>query len=407
MLFVTSLHLTLPFLRVTPPFRWFPIPKHQHLHHREAFHQLPWTHLVLHHSVHGPMQMIKSWWAWNRTQSPVLRGSRSVPDSIAIPRYASWDGASWNKLLGLLTHRVEQTHPSTMRRMNKSVSCNVIAWKDVSLPACSVDQFQLLSFSFLWLSLFSFPSCCLFVFSSCPLSLPQQLWLIHHLTLEPFLNVLVHVTIICGNVLNPNNGDELMTQTLQQLQHLNFGKYWWLWISSRFVHSWPRFIVTSWNQQHVRSHHLWIGWRNEPCSPTMYFSILIALHPSRCTTFFIASASTSGTRGITTCLLRPWTLDGKMRPAIHSLFETNFDLLTFYMTFDLTGSKVKIAACFFWLIPAHLGLTWSLSSCAWVAMRPCPIATCFLKLEKFLAFRVLELSFLVLASLLLLTCSII
>ena len=107
------------------------------------------------------------------------------------------------------------------------------------------------------------------------------------------------------------------------------------------------------------------------------------------------------------CSLDGRTLDGKMRPAIHSLVETNFDLLTFYMTFDLTGSKVKIAACFFWLIPAHLGLTWSLSSCAWVAMRPCPIATCFLKLEKFLAFRVLELSFLVLASLLLLTCSII
>ena len=41
------------------------------------------------------------------------------------------------------------------------------------------------------------------------------------------------------------------------------------------------------------------------------------------------------------------TLDGKMRPAIHSLVETNFDLLTFYRTFDLTGSKVKIAACFF------------------------------------------------------------
>ena len=72
-----------------------------------------------------------------------------------------------------------------------------------------------------------------------------------------------------------------------------------------------------------------LNWMNEPCSPTMYFSILIALHPSRCTTFFIASASTSGTRGITTCLLRPWTLDGKMRPAIHLLVETNFDLLTF------------------------------------------------------------------------------
>ena len=141
----------------------------------------------------------------------------------------------------------------------------------------------------------------------------------------------------------------------------------------------------SWQQQHVRSHHPWTGWRNELCSHTMYFSILIALNPSRCTTFFIASASISGTRGITTCLHPLWTSDGRMKLAIHSLVETNFDFLTFYMIFDLTGSKVKTVACFFGLIPAHLGLTWSLSSCAWVATRPCPIATCFLKLKKFLA----------------------
>ena len=117
MLLVTSLHLTLPFLLVTPQLRWLPIPKHQHLHHREAFHQIQWIHLVLHHSVHGPMQMIKSWWAWNRTQSPVLRGSRSVQDFIEIPRYASWDGASWNKLLGLLTNMVAPIQPSKLRRM--------------------------------------------------------------------------------------------------------------------------------------------------------------------------------------------------------------------------------------------------------------------------------------------------
>ena len=117
MLIVTSLHLTLPFLLVTPQLRWLPIPKHQHLHHREAFHQIQWIHLVLHHSVHGPMQMIKSWWAWNRTQSPVLRGSRSVQDFIAIPRYASWDGASWNKPWGLLTNMVAPIQPSKLRRM--------------------------------------------------------------------------------------------------------------------------------------------------------------------------------------------------------------------------------------------------------------------------------------------------
>ena len=203
--------------------------------------------------------------------------------------------------------------------------------------------------------------------------------------LEPFLNVLVHVTNICGNVLQPNNGDALMIQDLKHLRHLDPGKYLWLWTSTGFVHSWPRSIVMSWQQPHVRLHHPWIGWRNELCSHTMYFSILIALNPSRCTTFFIASASISGTRGITTCLHPPWTSDGTMKPAIHSLVETNFDLLTFYMIFDLTGSKVKTVACFFELIPAHFGLTWSLSSCAWVATRPCPIATCFLKLKKFLA----------------------
>jgi hypothetical protein len=43
--------------------------------------------------------------------------------------------------------------------------------------------------------------------------------------LEPFLNVLVHVTNICGNVLQPNNGDALMIQDLKHLRHLDPGKY--------------------------------------------------------------------------------------------------------------------------------------------------------------------------------------
>ena len=211
---------------------------------------------------------------------------------------------------------------------------------------------------------------------------PQQLWLIHQLMLEPFLNALVRGTNTCGNVLNPNNGDDPMIQDLKHLRHLDSGKYWWLWIFTRFVHSWPRSMMTSWKQQHARSHQPWTGWKNEPCSPTMYFSILIASNPSRCTTFFIALASTSGTPGITTCPRPPWTSDGRMKPAIHSLVETNFALLTFYMIFDLTGSKVKTVACSFRMMSDHLGLTFSLISCAWAAMKPFPTATCFLKLEK-------------------------
>jgi hypothetical protein len=37
---------------------------------------------------------------------------------------------------------------------------------------------------------------------------------------EPFLNVLVHVTNICGNVLTLNSGDALTTH------HLDSGKFW-------------------------------------------------------------------------------------------------------------------------------------------------------------------------------------
>ena len=202
---------------------------------------------------------------------------------------------------------------------------------------------------------------------------------------EPFLNVLVHVTNICGNVLTLNSGDALTNQDLKHLQHLDSGKFWWLWTSLGFVHLWPRFIVTSWLQQHVKSHHPWMWWRNELCSHTMYFSILIALNPLRCTTFCTASVNTSGTRGITTYPHPPWTSDGKMRLATHSLVAMNFDWSTFCMSVDLTGSKVRMRNFSSRLRPALLGLTWSLSSCAWVATRPCPIATCFLKLKKFLA----------------------
>jgi seryl-tRNA(Sec) selenium transferase len=43
---------------------------------------------------------------------------------------------------------------------------------------------------------------------------------------EPFLNVLVHVTNICGTVLTLNRGDALTTQAQQHLHHLDSGKFW-------------------------------------------------------------------------------------------------------------------------------------------------------------------------------------
>ena len=108
-----------------------------------------------------------------------------------------------------------------------------------------------------------------------------------------------------------------------------------------------------------------LNWMDERSLFT--FNVLlntIALIPSRCTICFIASASTSGTHGITTCPRPLWTSDGRMTPAIHSLFGTNFDLLTFYMIFDPTGSKVRILACSLRLMFDLLGLTFSLISCA-------------------------------------------
>ena len=98
------------------------------------------------------------------------------------------------------------------------------------------------------------------------------------------------------------------------------------------------------------------------------YNVLLNTHrlenPLRCTTFCTASVNTSGTRGITTYPHPPWTSDGKMRLATHSLVAMNFDWSTFCMSVDLTGSKVRMRNFSSRLRPALLGLTWSLSSCA-------------------------------------------
>ena len=150
----------LPFLRVLLPLRWHQIPKHQHLPLIEFFSQILWTHLGLHHSVPGPTQMIKNWRAWNRTQSPVLRGRPSVQDFIVTPRYANWDGASWNKRLGFLTNTVMTTHPSNprqKRRTNKQ-------YCTVRKKTWAYLRGLLTGFLLVFLSSSSFPVVCLFHF---------------------------------------------------------------------------------------------------------------------------------------------------------------------------------------------------------------------------------------------------
>ena len=91
-----------------------------------------------------------------------------------------------------------------------------------------------------------FPPFCFFLFSFLVLVLflpfvssntPQQIWLIHLLTDEPFLNALVRGTILCGNVATHNNVVDNMIQDLKYLLHLVFGKYLRLWIFNQYVHS--------------------------------------------------------------------------------------------------------------------------------------------------------------------------
>ena len=144
------------------------------------------------------------------------------------------------------------------------------------------------------------------------------------------------------------------------------------------------------------SHRPLAGWKKELCSLTMSCSILIVSSLSLYTTFSIASASTSGTPGITTYLRHPWTSDGKTKLAIHLLSATNTDLLIFFMISVLIGLKVKNWAFYFPMMFDRLRLTSSLISCAWAAMRPFPIAICFHEMvKKFLCIAELFFGFLV------------
>ena len=66
---------------------------------------------------------------------------------------------------------------------------------------------------------------------------PQQIWLIHLLPDEPFLNALIRGTTLCEKVTTHNNVVDDMIQDLRYLLHLVFGKYLRLWIFNQYVHS--------------------------------------------------------------------------------------------------------------------------------------------------------------------------
>ena len=102
----------------------------------------------------------------------------------------------------------------------------------------------------------------------------------------------------------------------------------------------------------------------EPCSPTMSYSIPTVSNPSRCTTFSIASASTSGTPGIATYPRPPWTLGGKTILETRSLSAMKTDLLNYFMNIVLIGLKAKNSAFYFPITSDILRLTFSLISCA-------------------------------------------
>ena len=136
-------------------------------------------------------------------------------------------------------------------------------------------------------------------------------------------------------------------------------------------------MMMSWTPRPVMCYLPSAGLKNAPCSPTMSYSIPTVSNPSRCTTCFIASASTSGTRGIATYPRPPWTLGGKTTLETLSLSAMKTGLLNSFMNIILIGPKAKNSAFYFQITSDILRLTFSLISCAWAAMKPSLTATCF------------------------------
>ena len=236
---------------------------------------------------------------------------------------------------------------------------------------------------------------------------PQQVWLIHIIVNEQLLNAPALGTTICGKtvVLINMTGNEIL-DLKNLLLLLKSERSWSSLTLNKSVRSWTKPMMTRWPLQHVRFSLASLRSKNVHCSHSTSCSTHTGWKPSRCTTCCIASASTFGIRGIDSYLLQPWTSDGKMILEIRLLSATKNTSSPTWTHTALTGLRDKNIMSSFHITFIPLRLTFSLTLCAWAAMRLFQTATCFLKLEKSPAFRVVGLSlcFFVLASLLLLTC---
>ena len=104
-------------------------------------------------------------------------------------------------------------------------------------------------------------------------------------------------------------------------------------------------MMTSWMPRPAMCYLPSTEWKKEPCSPTMSYSIPTVLNHSRCTTFYTASASTSGTPGIATYPRPPWTSGGKtiLETLSLSAMKTDFvDLLHEYRPHWTEGQEFGI-----------------------------------------------------------------
>ena len=75
---------------------------------------------------------------------------------------------------------------------------------------------------------------------------------------------------------------------------------------TQFVHSWTNSMTTSWIRQRAMCCQILAEMKNLLCSPTISCFIHIKLKQSRWTPCWATSANT-GTRGIATCILLPWS----------------------------------------------------------------------------------------------------
>ena len=113
---------------------WLQIQKPRRLHWCTSLMLFRPIHLLI-RLVRGPTPTTKNWLAWNRTQSPDLRGKQLEQDSIAILSSASFAGDFWNRHQKWMTHRVRAIHLMNWRVMT-----------DFSINSCDVKKGAIAAF---------------------------------------------------------------------------------------------------------------------------------------------------------------------------------------------------------------------------------------------------------------------